>query len=136
MKVLKSISSGVLAFTLLFSAAGLSLVTHYCMGEVKKVSLNKNEQTSTCHKVEQPPSCHQAAENNCCDNEQEEIKTDDYSVTAKIKLDHAADYAVIDLPLLNDLQHSVRDNTGFVSFNYSINGPPDDRQAVLQVFII
>ena len=137
MKVLKTISTATLAILILFSATGLSLVKHYCMGEIKKVSLRVTEDTSTCHMTEKSPSCHQQeGNNNCCDNEKDEVKTDDYNTGAKVKLDNASEHEIKELPLREILTYFSNRPKGHLPYNYTIKGPPSEHRSMLQVFII
>ena len=137
MKVFKNISTALLATLILFSATGLTLVKHYCMGELKTVSLHESHDTSSCHKVAQAPSCHQPeGTNNCCDTEKDEVKTDDYNAVDEVKLDKITDYTVADIKYTEVLTYLSTRSKGYVSYHYTIKGPPRDRQAKLQVFII
>ena len=136
-KVFKNISMGLMAILILFSATGLTLVKHYCMGELKTVSLHESHDTSSCHEVVQAPSCHEPeGANNCCDTEKDKVQTDEYNAADEVKLNKITDYAVADIKYTKILTYLSNLSKGYVSYNYTIKGPPADRQAALQVFII
>ncbi|MDH5365448.1 MAG: hypothetical protein OEW67_00555 [Cyclobacteriaceae bacterium] len=90
MKFTHYISTVTLAIILLFSSTGLVVNKHYCGGELKSVSLQNNHAScGMCESVESTSTHHKTTENNnCCDNEQIQIDTQEYNTTVnKISLD-------------------------------------------------
>ena len=67
---------------MLFSNSGLTLATHYCLGEARESAMGMGEIHLSCGMMDMEPE----AEAHCCDNEishlhgEEEVQTSSFSV--------------------------------------------------------
>lgn len=120
MKIYHFISTVALAVIVLFTSTGLVVNKHYCGGELKSISLqNKHASCGMCESIESTSTHHSTEEkNNCCDNEQIQLDTQEYNTTVnKISLDKPTLlYTITFIEVASNLSFTYNFNTSNKTF--------------------
>lgn len=133
MKVLRSILIYTLAALVLVSSTSFSVGIHYCMGEVKEVSLSKN--SDGCAMQESLPPCHRKHAMPCCEDHTVIHKADDCKQT--LNHFHFTALPIVQVSSLVALAEVIPAITPRSSADHYIPPlPTSDRVVQLQVFLI
>lgn len=90
MKIFKATLSLIFAALILVMSSGFVINKHYCAGELQTLAINHTPESCherpvekeppPCHKEIQKGVCHTVPSDNCCRNESETVKTDQYTL--------------------------------------------------------
>ena len=105
-KFFQTISSFFLAIIVMVASLGFTMNKHYCGGELKKFAINA--EVAPCpmcanHTSTTDQESHD--ENECCENDQEELKIRDFNLSKKVDKKQITDFQFITLTyiLIDDI---------------------------------